>query len=136
MDQLARGRRGEMGFRRKLEAQTAQTKCTSHGVHKRDFWNIPKSVSFLSSLVRFPTCCVSVFPEVGWPGEGYVILFPLLAFFALYLKALGVPPLLSKAVSFPPSSFRLFVQFCLSEPACGDFLDMYIMMQHKGAACG
>ena len=70
MDQLARGRRGEMGTRRKLEAQTAQTKCTSHGVHKRDFWNIPKSVSFLSSLLRFPTCYVSVFLEVGGLGKG------------------------------------------------------------------
>ena len=64
-----------MGTRRKLEAQTAQTKCTSHGVHKRDFWNIPKSISFLSSLLRFPTYFVSVFLEVGWPGKGCVILF-------------------------------------------------------------
>lgn len=120
-----------MGTRRKLEAQTAQTKCTSHGVHKRDFWNIPKSISFLSSLLRFPTYFVSVFLEVGWPGKGCCHPFPLHAFFGLYLRALGVPPLLSKAISFPPSSFRLFVQFCLPEPAGGDFLDMYIKMQHK-----
>lgn len=31
---------------------------------------------------------------------------------------------------FFPSS-RLFVQFCLPEPAGGDFSDMYIKMQHN-----
>ena len=36
-----------------------------------------------------------------------------------------------EAVSFFPSSSRLFVQFCLPEPAGGDFLDKYIKMQHK-----
>lgn len=46
---------------------------------------------------------------------------PLHASFGLYLRALGVPPLLSKAISFPLSSFRLFVQFCLPEPVGGDF---------------
>lgn len=64
-----------MGTRRKLEVQTAQAKWTSHSVEKEDLCNIPKSVSFLSSLLCFPIYCVSVYLEVGWPAEGCVILF-------------------------------------------------------------
>ena len=32
-----------------------------------------------------------------------------------------------------PLLFQAVVQFCLPEPAGGDFLDMYIKMQHKVA---
>ena len=86
-------------------------------------------ISFLTPSLSYMLCiCVSR-GGVAWGRVHHP--FPLLASCGLYLRALGVPPLLSKAVSFPPSSFRLFVQFCLPEPACGDFLDMYIMMQHK-----
>lgn len=58
--------------------------------------------------------------------------FTLLVFLGP-LRALGVLPLLRKAVAFSffPPSFGLFVQFCLPEPAGGAFLDMYIKMQHN-----
>lgn len=85
-------------------------------------------ISFLATLVSY--LCVSVCLEVGWAGLGVCDTFILLVFLGP-LRALGVPPLLRKAISFFPLSFRLFVQFCLPESAGGALLDMFIKMQHN-----
>lgn len=86
-------------------------------------------MSFLSLLLWFPIyVCLCVW---RWgAGLGVCDTFILLVFLGP-LRALGVPPLLRKAISFFPPSFRLFVQFCLPEPAGGALLDMFIKMQHN-----
>lgn len=121
-----------MGTRKKLEAQIADQMyipwCAQEGLLEHPKVSI---ISFLTASLSCILCiCVSG-GGVAW--ERVCHPFPLHAFFGLYLRALGVPPLLNKAISFSPSSFRLFVQFCLPEPAGGDFLDMYIKMHNKVA---
>ena len=86
--------------------------CAQEGLLEHPKVNI---ISFLTPSLSCILCfCVSG-GGVAWERAC------LHASFGLYLRALGVPPLLSKAISFPPSSFRLFVQFCLPEPVGGDF---------------
>lgn len=55
---------------RKPEAKAAEVKCMSLGVEKKDFSNIPKSITFISLQLYFPIYCVSVFLEVGQAGVG------------------------------------------------------------------
>lgn len=133
MDQLARGRRGENGNQEKTGGSDSTDQmyipwCAQEGLLEHPKVSI---ISFLTPSLSYMLCiCVSR-GGVAWGRVHHP--FPLLASFGLYLRGSWCSSSSEQGGFIPPSSFRLFVQFCLPEPACGDFLDMYIMMQHKGA---
>lgn len=113
------------GKRRKPEAQTAEAKCISWGVERGNFCDIPGQYHFFPYSFGFLFTVGLCFWRWGGLGWGMCLTFTLLVFLGPW-KALDVLPLLRKALSFSffPPSFRLFMQFCLPEPAGGAFLDM------------